>query len=107
MYSTICIACHQADGRGADKVAPSLVGAPLATGAVSNPLRILLHGKQGTVGLMPPLGTSLSDEQIANVLTYVRREWGHTASTVTPEQVAQERKATEGRNRPYTPEELQ
>ncbi|MCC6988003.1 MAG: ThuA domain-containing protein, partial [Acidobacteria bacterium] len=107
VYSTICIACHQADGRGADKVAPTLVGSALATGNAPNPIRILLHGKQGTVGLMPPLGTGLSDEQIANVLTYVRREWGNTAGAVMADQVAQERKATAGRNRPYTPEELQ
>ncbi len=107
VYSTICIACHQADGRGADKVAPSLVGSALAVGQPSSPLRILLHGKQGTIGLMPPLGTSLSDDQIANVLTYVRREWGHTASAVTPEQVREQRAATAGRARPFTPEELQ
>ncbi|ODS57371.1 MAG: hypothetical protein ABS36_05640 [Acidobacteria bacterium SCN 69-37] len=106
VYGTICIACHQADGRGADKVAPSLVGSAIATGDVPAPVRVLLHGKQGTVGLMPPLGTGLSDEQIASVLTYVRREWGHTASPVTAEQVATERKATADRNRPYTPDEL-
>jgi putative membrane-bound dehydrogenase-like protein len=107
VYSTICIACHQADGRGADKVAPSLVGSPIATGAAPNPIRVLLHGKQGTVGLMPPLGTSLSDEQIANALTYVRREWGNAGSVVTPAQVLEQRTATAGRNRPYTPDELQ
>jgi mono/diheme cytochrome c family protein len=70
-------------------------------------VRVLLHGKQGTVGLMPPLGTSLTDEQIAAALTYVRREWGHSASAVTPEQVREQRTATTGRNRPYTPDELQ
>jgi putative membrane-bound dehydrogenase-like protein len=107
VYSTICIACHQADGRGADKVAPSLVGSALAVGQPSNPVRILLHGKQGTVGLMPPLGTGLSDAQIADVLTYVRREWGNAGTPVSADVVAQERKATAGRNRPYTPDELQ
>ncbi|GEM_PF-530890 len=107
IYSTICIACHQADGRGADKVAPSLVGSSFALGGPETAIRIVLHGKQGTVGLMPPLGTSLTDEQIASVLTYVRREWGHTASPVTPEQVREQRAATEGRNRPYSAEELQ
>jgi mono/diheme cytochrome c family protein len=78
----------------------------LATGAPQNPVRILLHGKQGTVGLMPPLGSSLTDDQIANVLTYVRREWGHTASPVTPELVREQRTATAARNRPWTNEEL-
>src|SRR5690606_25749820 len=58
LYATICIACHQADGRGGDQAA-SLVGSAVATGDPSAPVRVLLHGKQGEVGLMPPLGTSL------------------------------------------------
>ena len=106
VYATICIACHQADGRGADKVAPSLVQSALAIGPAVSPVRVLLHGKQGTVGLMPPLGSSLSDEQIASVLTYVRREWGHTASAVSPEQVREQRQATAARTTPWTNDEL-
>ena len=35
-----------------------------------------LNGKEGPIGLMPPIGVVLSDEQIAAVLTYIRREWG-------------------------------
>ena len=40
-------------------------------------MRILINGKEGPVGLMPPLGTTLSDDQIAGVLTFVRRSWGN------------------------------
>src|SRR5690606_26509858 len=76
IYSTICIACHQADGRGADKVAPSLVGSSFALGGPETAIRIVLHGKQGTGGLMPPLGTSLTDAQIASRLRSVRRPGG-------------------------------
>ena len=39
-------------------------------------VRILLHGKEGSVGLMPPVGQIFTDEQIAAALMYVRREWG-------------------------------
>ena len=46
------------------------------------PARILINGKEGPVGLMPPLGQALTDEQIASVLTYVRRQWGNTGSPV-------------------------
>jgi mono/diheme cytochrome c family protein len=67
---------------------------------------VLLHGKKGTVGLMPPLGTTLSDDQIAAVLTYVRREWGHTASAVSPDLVREQRKATAARTEPWTNDEL-
>ena len=106
LYSTICVSCHQPDGLGADKVAASIVGSPLALGEPSVPVRILLHGKQGSIGTMPPLGPSLSDEQIASVLTYIRREWGHTAGAVDPALVTTTRGATRTRNRPWTNDEL-
>jgi hypothetical protein len=55
---------------------------------------------------MPPLGASLSDEQIAAVLTYVRREWGNTASAVEPADVKEIRGMTASRTRPWTEEEI-
>jgi hypothetical protein len=86
-------------------VAPSLVGSPLATGNEGIPIRIILGGKEGTTGLMPPLN-ALNDDQIASVLTYVRREWGNAASPVTPESVQEIRGLTSTRKRPWTNEEL-
>jgi mono/diheme cytochrome c family protein len=106
VYRNLCIACHQANGRGQDKLAPALVGSDFALGAPGVPIRILLNGKEGPVGLMPPLGSVLSDDQIAAVLTYVRREWGHTASAVDPATVAQTRPLTTDRTRPWTTDEL-
>ena len=44
------------------------------------PARILLNGKEGPIGLMPPVGQVLSDDQIAAVLTYIRREWGQAGT---------------------------
>ena len=41
-----------------------------------------MNGKEGTTGLMPPVGGALDDEQIASVLTYVRREWGQAADPI-------------------------
>jgi mono/diheme cytochrome c family protein len=55
---------------------------------------------------MPPLGTTLSDQQVAAALTYIRREWGHGASAVLPAAVAAERTATSSRTRPWTEGEL-
>ena len=46
---------------------------------------------------MPPLGGALNDEQIASVLTYIRREWGHTASPVAPDDVVEIRGLTKSR----------
>ena len=56
---------------------------------------------------MPPLGGALNNDQIAGVLTYIRREWGHTASAVAPEMVQEVRGLTKTRTRPWTDGELQ
>ena len=106
LYRSICQACHQPDGRGQDRVAPSLVGSPLLFAAAGVPARILLNGKDGKIGLMPPIGFVLDDEQIASVLTYVRREWGQTGAPVDPSSVKAIREATAGRTRPWTDDEL-
>ena len=71
-----------------------LAGSPFVNGPGHVAIRILLNGKEGPVGLMPPLGTTLSDDQIAGVLTYVRRSWGNQASAVDPAGVADVRKQT-------------
>jgi mono/diheme cytochrome c family protein len=55
---------------------------------------------------MPPVGSALGDEQIAAVLTYIRREWGQAGSPVDPALVSQVRALTVGRTRPWTHEEL-
>jgi len=70
------------------------------------PVRILLHGKEGSIGLMPPIGGALDDEQVASVLTYVRREWGQGGTPVTAATVRQTRAATTNRTRPWTDAEL-
>ena len=106
VYRNMCQACHQPDGRGLERVAPSLIGSAFALAVPEVPIRILLHGKEGSVGLMPPVGQTFSDEQIAAVLTYVRREWGHTGSPVAAAAVAAVRRQTADRTRPWTEAEL-
>lgn len=106
VYKNICQACHQPDGRGQDRVAPSIVGSTLALASPDIPARILLNGKEGPIGLMPPVGSVLSDDQIAGVLTYVRREWGQPGTAVDPATVKSVRELTAGRTRPWTNDEL-
>jgi mono/diheme cytochrome c family protein/glucose/arabinose dehydrogenase/HEAT repeat protein len=106
VYRNICQACHQPDGRGQDRVAPSLVGSPLALASPDIPARILMNGKEGPIGLMPPVGFTLSDEQIAGVLTYIRREWGQDGTPVDAATVKQVRAMTADRTRPWKHDEL-
>jgi mono/diheme cytochrome c family protein/glucose/arabinose dehydrogenase len=106
LYANVCQACHQPDGRGQDRVAPSLIDSELLLAAPEIPARILLSGKEGSIGLMPPMGATLTDDQVASVLTYVRREWGQAGTAVDPKTIATVRALTKDRSRPWSHEEL-
>ena len=107
LYKGICSGCHQPDGRGKEKLAANLVDSAYVKGDAATPIRILLGGKEGPIGLMPPLAGAFNDEQVASVLTYIRREWGNTAPPVAPDDVAEVRGLTKTRTKPWTDAELQ
>jgi mono/diheme cytochrome c family protein/glucose/arabinose dehydrogenase len=106
LYASVCAGCHQPDGMGKEKIAPSLVQSPFVMGSAALTARILLAGKEGSIGLMPPLAATLSDEQIAALLTFIRREWGNTASPVAPADVKEVRGLTASRKTPWTETDL-
>jgi mono/diheme cytochrome c family protein len=103
LFQSVCAACHQADGGGRPLVAPSLVGSKWVLGRPGFTARIVLNGKEGQM-MMPPV--ALSDEQVAAVLTYIRRAWGHQATPVETSLVREVRGASTGRSRPWTEAEL-
>lgn len=115
VFDMTCIACHKADGKG-DPLAsyPPLAGSEWVTGNEERAIRIVLHGLNGPItvegkeynNVMAQLGNSLKDEQIANVLSYVRASWGNIAPEVSPETVAKVRAETAGRNTFWTAAEL-
>ena len=108
IYKNICAGCHQDDGRGKDKLGANLVDSAFVNAPdPSAGIRILIGGKEGTIGLMPPLGPALNDEQIAAALTYIRRAWGHTAAAVDPLNVMEVRGLSKGRTKPWSDQELQ
>ncbi len=106
IYKNHCEGCHGAEGREQPGAAPNIAGSPSVIGAPEVPIRVLLHGKEGPVGLMPAHGELLNDAEIAAVLTYIRRAWGQTAAPIGAAAVQQVRSATAGRTRAWTPEEL-
>lgn len=114
VYATVCAACHQPNGRGQDGLAPTLVDSDFVTGKADIIPRIVLHGISGPIKVngqswaldMPPLGMALSDEQIAGVATYLRREWEHNASVVSVAEVAKLRSDYKTRTQTWTAEEL-
>ncbi len=109
-----CIACHQATGLGVPNQYPPLSKSEYVLGPASRLSRILLYGLQGPVevagakfnGNMPNFGDKLKDDQIADLLTYIRQDWGNTATVVDAASVAAAREATKGRSTPMTAEEL-
>jgi mono/diheme cytochrome c family protein len=112
-YDTVCMACHQANGLGVPGQYPPLAGSEWVSGSEERIIRIVLHGLNGPItvngkeynNVMAPLGT-LKDDQIANVISYVRASWGNTAPEVTPEAVAKVRADNAGRTTYWTAAEL-
>jgi mono/diheme cytochrome c family protein len=101
VYKGACIACHEADGSGAPRIYPPLPGnAGLQSAIPDSTLRIILDGAQTLTtprapnpGSMPAYAGKLSDQEIADVATYIRNSWGNSASAVTAAQVAKAREA--------------
>ncbi|TLD72503.1 c-type cytochrome [Phragmitibacter flavus] len=113
LYTINCAACHQAHGMGLDGLAPTLVDSEWVLGNPDIPARIIMQGVAGPIKVgpqtfdlaMPPL-MHLSDEDIAAVVTYIRREWEHTASPIDTSFVAKVREKHKSRSAPWTAAEL-
>jgi putative membrane-bound dehydrogenase-like protein len=103
-FRTHCAPCHQADGGGMERLATPLRNSKWVLGHEEVLARIVLHGLKGDL-LMPAMG-ALDDRQLADILTYVRRAWGHEAAPVSPDTVKRVRAASEGRTAAWTPQEL-
>jgi mono/diheme cytochrome c family protein len=114
VFNGKCAVCHQMTGKGIPNVYPPLAGSALATGDAVLPIRIVLHGFNGPIergdgkynGVMQPWQNDLTDQEIADVLTFIRSSWGNTAAAVTAEQVKEQRAATKGKVGAYTEAEL-
>jgi mono/diheme cytochrome c family protein len=102
-----CGACHQPNGAGTPGTFPPLAGSEwVLEKDPARVVRIVLDGLTGPIQVkgatynsqMPGWRTQLSEEEIAQVATYVRKAWGNTAGAVTKEQVAAIKKDTANRN---------
>ena len=87
VYAANCVACHQATGKGAPPAFPPLDGSKVVNGPVAAQIKTVLNGveRDGKPTAMIAWGKSLSDTDIAAVITYTRNSWGnHTGDTVQP-----------------------
>ena len=104
----MCFACHQQNGEGLAGQFPPLAGSDWVLGNKERLIKISMYGLMGEIevngvkynNVMAPPGIppgSLTNEQIANVLTYIRNDWGNSASAVSAEEVATVRASLKGR----------
>jgi mono/diheme cytochrome c family protein len=96
VYEATCLTCHQSDGQGVQSMNPTIVKTKWVLGNKRSLVKIVLNGlKGGEIEIggdsfhnpMPPQSALLTDQQIADVLTYVRNSFGNKASAVTPSEV--------------------
>jgi mono/diheme cytochrome c family protein/glucose/arabinose dehydrogenase len=106
-FAALCAACHQPNGQGLAGLAPSLVYSRWVLGDPRILARIVLNGKVQENMVMPPWKAALDDENIAAVLTFVRRSWGHEGDPVSPDVVAEARKQTASRDEPFSDADLE
>lgn len=95
IFATNCEACHTREGEGVSNMIAGFAGRPsIASPHADSLLNSVLMGSRGAVTAQSPTGAGmpafdwkLSDPQIANVLTYIRNQWGNAAEPVTPDAV--------------------
>jgi mono/diheme cytochrome c family protein len=101
VYAAQCASCHGADGRGKPPAYPPLAGnQSIMMQSTVNPIRMVLNGgyPPATQGNpmpygMPPFAQSLSDDEVAAVVSYIRQAWGNRGDPVTAREANQLRAA--------------
>lgn len=99
LFEARCATCHQPNGSGIRNAVPPLDRSEFVLADPQVIVQILLHGIQGPInvagqpydGNMPSFASVMSDQEIANVATYVRSAWSNRAAPITPAFVAQQR----------------
>lgn len=113
-FMTACAPCHQPHGLGLANVAPPLAGSEWVAGPAERLIKVVLHGLYGPIDVagqrwnlhMPGFGSALNDEQIAAVLSYIRRSWDNSDDPIEPQLVTHVREKTAGRTLAWTLAEL-
>jgi mono/diheme cytochrome c family protein len=84
IYSNNCSSCHMEKGEGVEGTFPPLVKSSYVTGDTGQLINIMLQGQTGeitvdgkTYTMDMPAQSHLSDEEIADVLNFIRSSWGN------------------------------
>ena len=95
LFTGTCSTCHQANGEGMAGVFPPLAKSDYIAANPKVLAQVILHGLQGPVkvngtdynSVMPPMN-QLTDDEVANIATYVLNSWGNPGGRVTKEEAA-------------------
>ncbi|MBT3635500.1 MAG: hypothetical protein HN531_01055 [Opitutae bacterium] len=115
-YKVTCGACHQADGKGLANMAPALAKSDWVLGDTRRVIGVAVHGLMGPIKvngepvvgvppIMPPHGF-MKDEQLADILTYVRNAWGNKGEGISADEISDYRKKESARLIPWTEAEF-
>ena len=74
-----CAECHQADGKGLANIYPALAGSEVVKGSGVDVALVLIIVR----GEMPSFSGSISDEDIATIINYVRNAWGNSGDFIS------------------------
>ena len=99
LFAGTCATCHQPDGKGMAGVFPPLAKSDYIAADKKRVASVILHGLQGPVkvngtdynSVMPPM-SQLTDDEVANIATYVLNSWGNPGGKVTKQEAAEIRK---------------
>jgi mono/diheme cytochrome c family protein len=100
IYDQYCLVCHQADGKGVPNAFPPLIQTEYVNGDTDRLIGIVLNGLSGEIevngetynGVMVA-HNFLNDTEVADVITYVRSNFGNNSPAVSADQVAAVRTA--------------
>jgi nitrite reductase (NO-forming) len=100
-FNGTCSVCHQATGQGLPDVFPPLAGSDFLMADARRAIGVVVNGLSGPVtingktfnSVMPPM-SQLNDDEIANILTFVRNSWGNSGDAVSADEVKAVREST-------------
>jgi mono/diheme cytochrome c family protein len=100
IYKRVCLVCHQSDGSGVPMMYPPVIESEYISGETDSLIVLILEGISGPVtvkgeeynSIMPPQKDVLDNQEVADLINYLRKSFGNTGESVSPEHVARMRK---------------
>jgi nitrite reductase (NO-forming) len=102
IYDTQCVTCHQERGEGVKDVYPPLAKSDYLMANKARAIASVVNGAQGAITVNGAkydnemISIDLTDQEVSDVLNYVRNSWGNKGDAVRPEDVAPQRKKKAG-----------